>query len=629
MSTFVAPANSIEATTIKGGRQQFADSELDTWIRPSDWLAMPTVASTDNKFVGLFAVTNDDSNFVALTAAGNYTVDWGDGTVENFNSGVQANHQYTYSSISSSTNCSRGYRQVLITVTPQSGQTFTSINLDKKHSQSGLNTPLVKWLDIVLAGTSLGNNTRIGGAAQGLGFGNGNGNVWLSMLERLRILSSVIDNLYYSFTGLTACESIEFNSSEIILDASATFFGCSRLQKITFNVPSLSGSTGSMFIGCQSLKNAPWLNTSNVTYMAYMFSWCSALETVPLYDTSSVTDMNRMFENCHALKSVPQFNTINVTDMTNMFYSCYLLKEVPLFNTINVTSMSYMFAICISLKNIPTFNTSAVTNMEAFAYYCNNLTTFPLFNTSQVTSLISTFDFCNSLNSIPALDVSAVTDATNAFRYCSALSSSDITGLKTSVSYSSCNLSKNSIETIFTNLGKANGAQTITISSNWGAPAVVSLSGTTTSGSTTVTMASTSGLSTGMEISGTGISDAVAVTFQDTGDTVTRNAHGLSNGTPVSFASITSTTGISTYTRYYVVNATTNTFQVSDTVGGSAKALTTNGSGTLLYGTTISAITPNTSITLSVPASASGTVTTSSALLKRSIARLKGWTVSG
>jgi hypothetical protein len=73
-----------------------------------------------------------------------------------------------------------------------------------------------------------------------------------------------------------------------------------------------------------------------------------------------------------------------------------------------------------------------------------------------------------------------------------------------------------------------------------------------------------------------------AVTFQDTGDTVTLNSHGLQNGNVVSFTSITSTTGISINTTYYVVSATTNTFQVASSAGGSALPLTTNGSGTMV-----------------------------------------------
>lgn len=87
-------------------------------------------------------------------------------------------------------------------------------------------------------------------------------------------------------------------------------------------------------------------------------------------------------------------------------------------------------------------------------------------------------------------------------------------------------------------------------------------------------LTSTSGWSTYKE------SDSV--TFQDAGDTVTLNSHGLSNNNEIAFTSITSTTGISTNTRYYVVSATTNTFQVATSVGGSALALTTNGSGTMV-----------------------------------------------
>lgn len=75
-----------------------------------------------------------------------------------------------------------------------------------------------------------------------------------------------------------------------------------------------------------------------------------------------------------------------------------------------------------------------------------------------------------------------------------------------------------------------------------------------------------------------------AVTFQDTGDTVTQTDHRLLNGDAVQFSSITSTTGISINTTYYVVSRASNTFQVSASVGGSALPLTTNGSGTLVRG---------------------------------------------
>lgn len=71
-----------------------------------------------------------------------------------------------------------------------------------------------------------------------------------------------------------------------------------------------------------------------------------------------------------------------------------------------------------------------------------------------------------------------------------------------------------------------------------------------------------------------------ANTFTDTGDVVTHNGHGLANGTIVVFQSITTTTGVSINVEYFVIGATTNTFQVSTTYGGSAAALTSDGSGT-------------------------------------------------
>ena len=270
--------------------------------------------------------------------------------------------------------------------------------------------------------------------------------------------------------------------------------------------------------------------------------------------------------------------------MLSMFTGCYSLQTVPLFNTAAVTNMSSMFNGCYSLQTVPAFNCTSVLTGNFTSMFTGdaNLATINAYN----------FNF--------------------------------------SFSITSCKLSRAAIETVFQNLFSTTG-QTITVGSgtNWGAPAVISLSGTTTSGSTTVTMASTTGLSVGMEIAGTGISTSVAVTIQgNPTNTVTLTAHGIPNGNLISFATIVTTTGITTYTPYYVVNATTNTFQISLTSGGAPITLTNTGSGTILYGTTITAITPNVSVTLSIPAQASGAITTTSALLHRSYATLRGWTVA-
>ena len=62
---------------------------------------------------------------------------------------------------------------------------------------------------------------------------------------------------------------------------------------------------------------------------------------------------------------------------------------------------------------------------------------------------------------------------------------------------------------------------------------------------------------------------------------VTLTAHGLANGNKIYFTTTGALpTGISASTRYYVVNATVNTFQLSATLGGSAINTTGTQSGT-------------------------------------------------
>lgn len=66
-----------------------------------------------------------------------------------------------------------------------------------------------------------------------------------------------------------------------------------------------------------------------------------------------------------------------------------------------------------------------------------------------------------------------------------------------------------------------------------------------------------------------------------TSDTITSNGHGLSNG-DVLILTTTNTlpAGLSTGTPYYVISATTNTFELSTSAGGSAVDITSTGTGT-------------------------------------------------
>lgn len=69
------------------------------------------------------------------------------------------------------------------------------------------------------------------------------------------------------------------------------------------------------------------------------------------------------------------------------------------------------------------------------------------------------------------------------------------------------------------------------------------------------------------------------VTFTDSGDIVTIPSHGAEVGDKVVFGTITTTTGVSASTEYFVLTTPTeDTMTISATSGGSTLALTTNGS---------------------------------------------------
>ena len=353
-----------------------ASASTKEWVRPSDWLPMPSnITSADQIFIGLHAVFESGQNYCAFlftTSAGQYQVDWGDGTVTLHNSNTIAQKNYDYASISNSTLCSRGYKQVIIRVTPVSG------NL-------------------------------------------------LSCNFQQRFVTTPAQNQVYA-TGFLDC---------ILSMPNATSGG-----SITFGGTTIRHSYVERF----DVKTI-----GSVTFMINMFNNCSSLQSVPLFNTQNVTSMANMFYNCHSLQSVPLFNTQNVTSMFNMFFNCYSLQSVPLFNTQNVIVMDSMFRGCTSLQSVPLFNTQNVTNMLNMFRDCYSLNFIPNFNTTSGTNFTTFANGCNSLDR-----------CTTIFR--------------NSVGLQNCQLSKDALVEIFTNLinRTLTTSATIDITGNWGASALTS-----------------------------------------------------------------------------------------------------------------------------------------------------------
>jgi surface protein len=389
------------------------------WVRPSDWLALPTVTEAEQKFVGLHAVFPEGNNFCAFLFRGAYTVDWGDGVVEDFADNVKAEHEYDYASISNATLTSRGYKQVIVTVTPQVGQNLTTINFQQRYT--GQNQAYATgWLDVTGSFPNAGSGATItfGGTT-----------VRHSYIERATIL---------------------------------TIGACTNLT--------------SLFSNCYSLQKIPIFDTSNVGFMNLMFAGCSSIQQVPLFNTINVSQFSQTFQDCISLKEVPFFNLSNNITLFNTFAQCRSLKSVPFFDTSNVINMGVTFGNCTSLEYIPHFDTSNVTRMESMFVNCNTLKSVPTFNTENVTRMDVMFQGCINLHAIPALSTASITTTAgtdftaNFANGAASLDRCQMVFART-VGFTNCQLGVDALVEIFTNLvdRSATTSATITITGNWGA----------------------------------------------------------------------------------------------------------------------------------------------------------------
>jgi surface protein len=413
-----------------------------TWVRPVDWVSFAIPANTEQKVIGVVAVYDQDSNYIALacTVTGGYTVDWGDGTSTTHTSGVTAEKNYVFGNLSAGTLSSRGYRQAVITVTPTTGgATFSAINLNRKHSATNNTTNITNpWLDVAVAApnatavefsySSGGNKTSSMYLCEQVTIVAHNTTNMASMFREFRVLQSVplfntasVTNMSIMFNQCLSLQSVPLFNTASVTNMSNMFSGCDSVQTVPlFNTASVT-NISSMFSGCLSLQTVPLFNTASVTNMTSMFSGCSSLQTVPLFNTASVTNMTSMFSGCSSLQTVPLFNTASVTNMTSMFEDCVSLQTVPLFNTASVTNMTSMFSGCDSLKTVPLFNTASVTNMTGMFSTCDSLQTVPLFNTASVTNMSTMFQYCSSLQTVPLFNTASVTNMNTMFQVCYSL----------------------------------------------------------------------------------------------------------------------------------------------------------------------------------------------------------------
>lgn len=441
------------------------------WVRPADWLTMPTVSATENKIVMLVAVFDTTTNWVSFTCgisgSGNYTVDWGDGTSNTYINIALASHTYTYSNISASTASSRGYRQAIITVTPVTGAfiTFYSSGTAKHPSNISTTGNVNPYLDIIVSAPSVGlvvqgSTSTIYGSA--------------TICERVQILSAA-SLAAFCFQNMKSLQKVTYPST-ITATGSNLFAGCTMLQTVPSFTAAGSGSVvaASMFNGCSNLIAIPPITlapTSNYS-LSSMFAGCSKLTSIDnltITGSYKINDASSLFNGCYALTSVPAWDYSSSTTMLATFQNCYSLQSIPDLNIPLATTTSGLFSGCISLRTAPAITTTtALINVSSMFSGCTTLLKIPNFITSAAQGWSTFASNCQSLVDGGGLNIGASISATSMWSSCINLSKNPGYNYNITFSVANCKLDAATLDALYTSLSATGTGKTITVTGNPG-----------------------------------------------------------------------------------------------------------------------------------------------------------------
>lgn len=426
------------------------------WVRPTNWLTLPSI--TEDEEVVMLVAIKEEYPFAFINVDGDYTVEWGDTTSNNYSSGAGTQyHQYTWADLAG-TDIDGGYRQAIIRITPQVGSNLTVLDATTLPVGIPNTSPANTYLDVKVKApnltTLLFKNNYILEQFEFIGTNN------ITTFTAAFQYCYTLRNLISLYTGLGTNFSIMFNacySLETIptMDISAgnyfidMFRDCYNLRdaspiNFTTSQSSIDKDATGMFWNCRYLNILPTLdysyitNTTNmftntaittipslslpkVLSAVSMFSTCRFLETVGVINLPVVTDLTSFFNGCSSLMSIAGINTsTSLENTSSMFQNCGTLPSVPLFTTDNVTNISGMFSACYNLKTVPNFNFDKVVTASSLFSTCYNLTTIPSLSFPAATTTAIMFSGCSSLEEITIN--APITESLNyMFRFCSKL----------------------------------------------------------------------------------------------------------------------------------------------------------------------------------------------------------------
>ena len=281
-------------------------------------------------------------------------------------SGTQAENDIAYANVSNLS--TRGYRQALVKITPQSGQNLTLVNYGVSHSS---------WASNLISSQIIEIDQHLPNATT------------------FKVYTS--NQVHYYL------EQFNWRGNHNVTSYGSLFRNCYRLQSVVA-LPFTNSSLNCyrLFYNARLLRIFPTINITSCTNAAEMF-YGSGIEWLgDVTITGTVTSYTSLFRSCSKLLGIESL-TINTStsSVINMLYgSCSNLRYVPLFEY-NGTNVASLHDTNTLLQFIPPYNFPNITTLSSFAKGCSQLRKPCKFaspsTTANVTILYRTYQNCSSM----------------------------------------------------------------------------------------------------------------------------------------------------------------------------------------------------------------------------------------
>ena len=367
----------------------------DEWVRPSEWIPLnePATPSTE-QISALYFIYPDNTTIGTLKIYGDYTVDWGDGSpTENGASGTFLTHTYDWATISASTLLDNEAKQVVITITPQSGSNFTRIlSIGSKYPDYMYPVDIViggdnfttmnsafKYIETLVQCRILGDTSSISDFYYMFGddaslryintFDVSSATTAKNIFQRTRLTDEVIKN--FNFPASCDLTSAHDNCTYITVippylgtssTATKSYIGnYNGIKKIVYDVP--NWITAEYAFKSEFLQYLKLTSTSNITSLKTIVANIGyELKYFYIEDTSNVTDFYGMVQSRDGLEFIHITEINEGANTTNMFQYC---KNVRQFEVTKIDEDVNLFYMKLSREQLVDIFTNVLTDRTA------------------------------------------------------------------------------------------------------------------------------------------------------------------------------------------------------------------------------------------------------------------------